>query len=70
MKESWSIIARFGTEYAVVYKSDPLDTPALSIDVGFEGPTPELDAIIHRHYDNGEIHWEPAETMPAWAERK
>ncbi len=72
VREPWSIVGRFGPEYAVVYQADypggdvrraPL-CPRY-IDVGFEGPTPRLDAIIHELPER----WRPPEEMPLWASR-
>jgi hypothetical protein len=58
VREAWQITGRLGTEYAVWY---PAGGEAVGIDVGFEGPSPKWDAMIHDDRVRPSIH------MPRWA---
>jgi hypothetical protein len=60
VREAWQITGRLGTEYAVWY---PAGGEAVGIDVGFEGPSPKWDAMIHDDRVRPSIH------MPRWASR-
>jgi hypothetical protein len=63
-KEIYRPAGRLGTEYLVEYR---VDSSERTIDVGFEGPTPEMDAAIQ------ECVWRSSMFMPKmfariWAE--
>lgn len=62
VRETWRIDSRIGTEYWVRYRATE-DEPPRKIDVGWEGPTPELDKTIL------EDKWRPSLFMPRWASR-
>ncbi len=70
VREDWSIVGRLATQYAVTYRAGydqerQKPEEVRTIDVGWEGPTPKLDAIIH----NLPHKWETARSMPKWASR-
>jgi hypothetical protein len=60
VKEAWQITSRLGTEYSVWY---PAGGEAVGIDVGFEGPDPKWDAMIHEDRVRNPLF------MPRWASR-
>lgn len=60
VRETWRIVGRIGSEYIIQYDADK---KAQSFEVGFEGPTPKLDAQIHQEKFHPSIH------MPRWASR-
>lgn len=60
VRETWRIVGRIGSDYLVEYAADKA---IREIDVGWEGPTPELDAQIHQERCHPSIH------MPRWASR-
>jgi hypothetical protein len=60
VRESWQITGRLGTEYSVWY---PAGGEAVGIDVGFEGPDPKWDAMIHEDRVRNPLF------MPRWASR-
>lgn len=60
VRETWHPAARLGTEYLIEYKADESER---TVDAGWEGPTPTIDAAI------GRSAWLPSIDMPRWASR-
>ena len=60
MRETWKIVGRLATEYAVHY---PATRDVVGVDVGWEGPCPKYDKMIHEDRVRPSIH------MPRWASR-
>lgn len=60
VRETWHPAARLGAEYLIEYKADESER---TVDAGFEGPTPTIDAAISRNA------WRPSIHMPRWASR-
>lgn len=59
VRETWHPSARLGTEYEIEYRADEARR---TVDAGWEGPTPQIDAAIGKG-------WRPSIFMPRWASR-
>lgn len=72
VREAWSLVGRVASTYEVAYRAEAIGSgvginvgETRAVDVGFEGPTPALDAIIHELPGR----WRPSIHMPRWASR-
>jgi hypothetical protein len=59
VRETWHPSARLGTEYEIEYRADE---SRCTVDAGWNGPTPQIDAAIGKG-------WRPSIFMPRWASR-
>jgi hypothetical protein len=60
VREAWHPSARLGTEYEIEYRADK---SRRTVDAGWNGPTPQIDAAIAKDC------WRPSIFMPRWASR-